>query len=51
VQKPERKSELGRPVRRWENSIKIYFIEKDGVIWIGFVWLGIETSGRFLLTQ
>ena len=34
--KPERKSPLGRPMRRWEVNIKIYFQELGcgGVDWI-----------------
>ena len=36
VGKPERKSPLGRPMRRWEVNIKIYFQELGcgGVDWI-----------------
>jgi len=47
VEKPEVKRQLGRPRRRWEDNIKMYFQE------MGFghrllIWLRIETGGGHL---
>jgi hypothetical protein len=36
----EGKRPLGRPRRRWVDNIKM-----DGMVWIGFIWLRIGTSG------
>jgi len=38
VRKPEGKSPLGRPRRRWMDNIKTYLKE---VVWIGSIWLRI----------
>jgi hypothetical protein len=43
VGKPEGKCSLGRSRRRCEDSIR-----KDGVVWTGFLWLEMGTSGRVL---
>jgi len=46
VEKPERKSPLGRPRRRWEDNIKIDLQEWDVGAWTGSIWLRIGTGGR-----
>jgi hypothetical protein len=48
VGKPEGKRPLGRPRRRWEDTIRMGFREigGEGVDW--FIWLRIGTSGRIL---
>jgi hypothetical protein len=50
VGKPEGKTPLGRPRRRWMDNIKtdIREIGWDGVDCIGLIWLRIETSGLLL---
>jgi hypothetical protein len=49
VGKPEGKRPLGKPRRRWEDSIKMDFRERsDGEVWTGLIWLRIGTSGRLL---
>jgi hypothetical protein len=48
VGKPEGKSQLGRPRRRWENNIKWIFRKWNMGVWIGLSWLRIETDGRLL---
>jgi hypothetical protein len=48
VGKPEGKSGLGRPRRKWEynNKMDRWILERqDGVVWTGLIWLGIGTSG------
>jgi hypothetical protein len=45
--KPERKRLLGRPRRRWVDNIKVDF-RQDDMVWIGFVWLRIGSSGGLL---
>jgi hypothetical protein len=38
-----------RPIHTSEDNIKMYLREKQGVrLWIGFVWLWIESSGELL---
>jgi hypothetical protein len=46
VGKPEGKRSLGRPRRRWEDSIKIYLREIgwDGMGWDGMGWNGIDLA-------
>jgi hypothetical protein len=44
VRKPEGKRPLGRPRRRWEDNIRIDL----KVVWTGFIWLRIGTSGGLL---
>jgi hypothetical protein len=48
VEKSEGKRTLGRPRYRREDNIKMVFKKWDGVVWTGFVWLWIETSGGLL---
>jgi hypothetical protein len=48
VGKPEGKRSLGRPSRRWIDSIKKKLLEIGGVLWTGFVWLRIGTGGECL---
>jgi hypothetical protein len=50
VGKPEEKSPLGRPRRRWvDNRLLVWILEGwDGVMWIGLVWLRIGTGGELL---
>jgi hypothetical protein len=50
VGKPEGKRPLGRPRRRWVDSIKIDLrgIAWDGVVWSGSIWLRIVTSGGLI---
>jgi hypothetical protein len=47
VGKPEEKRPLGRPRRRWVNSIKMD-LRYDGVVWTGSIWFRIGTSGGIL---
>jgi hypothetical protein len=50
VGKPEGKAPLGRPIRRWMDNINMDLREigRDGVDWIGLIWLRIGTSGGLL---
>jgi hypothetical protein len=45
--KPEKKRPLGRPRRRWMDSIKMN-LRQDGMVWTGLMWLTIGTSGGLL---
>ena len=45
VGKPERKTPLGRPTRRWEDNIKMDLQEVGGVVGTGWSWLRIGTGG------
>jgi hypothetical protein len=48
VEKPEGKRPLGRPTRRWEDTITKDF---ERIFWkslTGFIWLRIGTSGGLL---
>jgi hypothetical protein len=45
VGKPERKSPLGRPRRRWDNKIRMDLWEIGWRLWSEFNWLGIGTGG------
>jgi hypothetical protein len=36
-----------RPIRRWEDNIKMYLREINGVTWIRIIWLKVGTSGMF----
>jgi hypothetical protein len=47
VGKPEGGSPLGRPMRSWENNIKIVLMECVGA-WTGLIWLKIVASGGLL---
>jgi hypothetical protein len=42
VGKPKGRRPLGRPRRRWEDNIKMYFRK------VGVVWLRIRTGGEVL---
>jgi hypothetical protein len=35
----------GRPRYEWEDNINIDLREMDLVIWTGFIWLGLRSSG------
>jgi hypothetical protein len=48
VGKLEGKRPLGRPRRRRVDNIKMDLREIEEVIWTGFIWLRIETSGGLL---
>jgi hypothetical protein len=48
VRKPEVKKPLGRPRRRWVDNIKMDLRDKNGILWTGFIWLWIGTSGELL---
>jgi hypothetical protein len=48
VGKPEGKRPLGRPRRRWVDNIKMDLREIGGVVWTGWNWLRIGTSGGLL---
>ena len=48
VGKPEGKRPLGRPRRRWEDSIKWIFRNLEGVVGTGWSWLRIGTGGGHL---
>jgi hypothetical protein len=44
----QEKRQLGRPKFKWEDNIKVDFVEVDGVEWIVFICLRIGISGRLL---
>jgi hypothetical protein len=48
VGKPEGKSPLGRPMRRWEDGIKMNLEEINLGMWNGFTWLRIGTVDGLL---
>ena len=48
IGKPEGKRPLRRPRRRWEDNIKMVFRKWEGVMGIGWSWLGIGTGGERL---
>jgi hypothetical protein len=48
VGKPEGKRPLGRPIRRWEDNIKMVFRKSEGVVGTGWSWLRIGTGGGHL---
>jgi hypothetical protein len=50
VGKPEGKSPLRRHRCRWGIILKWILERKDGIVWTGFVWFRIETSGGLLET-
>ena len=45
VGKPEGKTPLGRPRRRWEDNIKMDLQEVERVVGTGWSWLRIGTDG------
>jgi hypothetical protein len=47
VGNPEEKRTLRRPRRRWVDDIKMD-LKWDGMVWIGSIWLRIETSEGLL---
>jgi hypothetical protein len=48
VGKPERKRPLGRPIRRWEDNIKMDVQDVGGGCGTGWSWLRIGTGGGHL---
>jgi hypothetical protein len=44
VEKLERKRPLGRPRRRWEDTIKWVFKKQDAMAWTGQNWHRMETN-------
>jgi hypothetical protein len=49
VGKPEGKKSLGRRMRRWEDNVRTDLREIwREVVWTGFVWLMMRTSGEAL---
>jgi hypothetical protein len=51
VGKPEGNISLGRPIRRWEDNIRLDLEETGGVLWTGFIWLMIGANGRLFRTR
>jgi hypothetical protein len=49
VGKPEGRKPLGTSMHRWGDNIRMDFREYGGMVWTGFIWLRIGTSGRPLL--
>jgi len=45
VGKPEGKRPLGKPMRRWEDNIKMDLQEEGLGVWTGSIWLRIGTGG------
>jgi hypothetical protein len=39
---------VGKPRRRWEDNVKMYFQEGALGAWTGLIWLGIGKSGGIL---
>jgi hypothetical protein len=37
-----------RPMRRWEDNMRMDLKEIGGKVWTGFIWLRAGTSGRLL---
>jgi hypothetical protein len=48
VGEPEGKRPLRRPRSRWEDGIKVNFSVIDFGVWIGYIWIRIETSNSLL---
>jgi hypothetical protein len=48
VGKPEGKRPLGRPMRRWDDGIKMDLGEIGWGVWSGFIWLRIGIFGGLL---
>jgi hypothetical protein len=46
VRKPERKSQLGKPRRRWQDNINIDVKQMGGKTLTGLIWLMIVTRDR-----
>jgi hypothetical protein len=45
--RPEGERPLGRYRRRWEDTIKMD-LRYSGLVWTGFIWARIVTSGGLL---
>jgi hypothetical protein len=45
---PEGKRPIGRPMRRWEDNIKMDLSEIVLEVLVGFIWLRIGTGGGLL---
>jgi hypothetical protein len=48
VSKPEEKRLFGRCRHRWDDNIRMDLIEMDVLVWTGFIWLRLGTSGWLL---
>jgi hypothetical protein len=48
VGKPEGNRPLGRPRRRLVDNIRMNLERREGMVWIGLIWLRIGTSGGLL---
>jgi hypothetical protein len=48
VGRPGRRRQLGRPRRRWEDTIKMDLQEVGWGAWTGLIWLRIGTGGGLL---
>jgi hypothetical protein len=48
VGEPERKRQLGRHRRRWEDDVRMDLGKYGGKLCIGCIWLKTGTSGRLL---
>ena len=48
VGKPEGKRQIGRPIRRWEDNIKMDLHNVGWRAWTGLIWLGTRTGGGHL---
>jgi hypothetical protein len=48
VGRPEGRTLLGRPRRRWEDDIKMGLQEVGWGAWTGLIWLRIGTGGGLL---
>jgi hypothetical protein len=48
VERPEGKRILGRPRRRWEDSIKADLQEVGFEVWTGLIWLRTGTGSGHL---
>ena len=44
VEEPEGKRPLGRPMRRWEDNIKMDLEEVRWGAWTGLIWLTIDAG-------
>jgi len=51
VGKPEGKRPLGRQRHRWEDNIKMYLQELEGVVETRWSWLRIGTDGGHLCVR
>jgi hypothetical protein len=51
IGKTEGKRSFGRPMRRWEDNIRMNLREIGWEIVTGFIWLRLGTNGGLLRTQ